>query len=283
MLVAARAEGRRDKAGMKYEDLAFPNLVSTLGGTARSFLQAHFPVKPEPPTIPEEPVPPPNPTQESIELHHILLRARAEAIRIRDLPPDSELVALRDKLASRLSSLALPPNPLDQLVDMFGGPGEVAEMTGRAGRILREEGRSPPSFKYKKRGGAKTSKGLSSAASQEVELDQLNISERKQFQDGKKKVAIISDAASTGISLNANSKCASSGRRRVHYTIELPWAADKAIQQLGRSHRAGQTTAPIYRNCVTNLGGERRFAAAVSKVRKSEADDVYVQSTRFPC
>ena len=49
----ARQEGRQDSKGMKYEDLSFPGLVSTLGGTARNFLQAHFPVKPEPPTIPE--------------------------------------------------------------------------------------------------------------------------------------------------------------------------------------------------------------------------------------
>lgn len=158
---------------------------------------------------------------------------------------------LRDELLEQLISFGerLPPNTLDELIDELGGPENVAEMTGRKGRVVsNEEGQ----VQYEAR------------TENDVSLEMLNLVEKQRFMDDEKRVAIISEAASSGISLHADRRVKNRWRR-VHLTVELPWSADRAIQQFGRTHRSNQVSAPEYVFLISNLAGEKRFASIVAK------------------
>jgi len=167
-----------------------------------------------------------------------------------DVVEDQWSIQAKNLLLGFVKKVNLPISPLDDLINQLGGPGKVAEMTGRRGRVVKTEKQPQPHYEARE--------------SDSSNVDSLNIQERNSFMNGTKHVAIISDAASTGISLHADLRAANQCRR-VHVTIELPWSADKAVQQLGRSHRSNQTSGPIYKLVTTNLGGERRFAAAVAR------------------
>ncbi|XP_067271979.1 si:ch73-63e15.2 [Pseudorasbora parva] len=163
----------------------------------------------------------------------------------------ARLEEMKQGLLNKIAELGkeLPLNTLDELIDKFGGPEKVSEMTGRKGRVVR---RPDGTVQYESR------------AEQGHTIDQINIKEKDRFMNGEKLVAIISEAASSGISLQADRRVKNQCRR-VHMTLELPWSADRAIQQFGRTHRSNQVNAPEYIFLISELAGERRFASIVAK------------------
>ena len=237
-----------------------PAFVSTTRAMLRAFVETHFPTHIVDVAARNDTFPEANGSEATngaltgtgrvSDASHETLSSRGAPLR-----PHPECVEAKGILLDLIDGLDLPPNALDELIDELGGPTQVAEMTGRRWRVVRRGGRLRRELRVK------TDSSFSSSADS---ADGVNIAEKRLFQSGEKLVAVISDAASTGISLHARAG-EGNRRRRVHVTIELPWSADKAIQQLGRTHRSNQTSGPSYVMVSTNLGGERRFAAAVAR------------------
>ena len=159
-----------------------------------------------------------------------------------------ELVAERDALIERLSSIKVPTGPLDLLLDHFGID-VVAEVTGRTRRFVRK-------FDQKK-GEIRRQEDKRSGSA--------NIEETNAFQDGRKKILVFSQAGGTGRSYHADVKSASKDARRVHYLVQAGWRADIAVQGFGRTHRSNQASAPIFRLVTTDLKGQKRFISSIAR------------------
>lgn len=155
---------------------------------------------------------------------------------------------LRAELMDKLSVLEVPEHPLDQLVNYFGVE-NVAEMTGRKKRLIRT---ASGTLEYRPR----QLPGVPSKL--------INLHEKNAFQNGEKRIAIMSEVASTGDSLHAGEQVGNK-QRRLHIAAELKWSADKQIQDFGRTNRTAQVAPPIYMLVFTELGGEKRFSATIAR------------------
>jgi predicted RNA methylase len=148
---------------------------------------------------------------------------------------------LREETVAHLACLPAVPGVLDAVLEALG-PDMVAEITGRARRVV-------------SRGGRKVVERRSASAAS-VETDA--------FMGGKKRVLVFSDAGGTGRSYHAD-LAAANQQRRAHYLVEPGWRADAAIQGLGRSHRTNQASAPMFRPVTTDIHGEKRFLSTIAR------------------
>ena len=161
---------------------------------------------------------------------------------------DPVAVAMRDKMLDMVGTLKVPESPLDMIINHFGHE-VVAECTGRTQRVIYKE---QPDGTRKK------------------ELDRRNIvnanaAEAHDFQDGKKRILVFSDAGGTGRSYHADNN-AENRDQRVHYMLQPGWRADNAVQGLGRTHRTNQAEAPTYRLVeIKDLKAQKRFISTIAR------------------
>ncbi len=121
----------------------------------------------------------------------------------------------QQELLDKAADLDFPEHPLDLILTTFG-TGMVAEISGRTHRF--EHG----SYVRRKLSG--------------VPHRELNDHETRLFQAGQKRIAVLTGAGSTGISVHAE-RSAANQARRVFYALQLSWSADLALVDVASQKR----------------------------------------------
>lgn len=154
---------------------------------------------------------------------------------------NAEAVRMRDKLLAQIGQLSLPDAPIDMI---YRGLGEdvVTENTGRKKRFgLDENGNTVI-----------------------IKLPANKDSFVNDFQDGRKRVMIFSEAGGTGKSYHAD-KNANNQQQRIHYLLQPGWKANAAVQGFGRTLRSNQASAPEYVLMTTNVPAQARFISTIAR------------------
>ncbi len=153
-----------------------------------------------------------------------------------------EAIRQREMLLDKLGSIPMPSSPLNMIIDHFGTD-MVAENTGRSRRVVTKDD------------GKRVVESITQAK-KNADVDD--------FQSGKKRIIVFSEAGGTGKSYHADNS-AKNKQQRIHYVLEAGWKADSAVQGFGRSHRSNQAVTPEFKLVTTDLKGQNRFISTIAK------------------
>jgi hypothetical protein len=156
-----------------------------------------------------------------------------------------EALRQRDELIERLALLPPIPSALDEIVQHFGHE-QVAEVTGRSKRIVREVREGSDRLVLQRRSAT------------------ANLAETDAFQSDRKRILVFSQAGGTGRSYHSDLS-AKNQRLRLHYLLQAGWQADIAVQGLGRTNRSNQKQPPVFCVISTNVKGEKRFTSTIAR------------------
>jgi hypothetical protein len=158
---------------------------------------------------------------------------------------NAEALAMKERLLRDVASVRVPDGPLEMLINHFGYQ-NVAEVTGRKRRVVRTvvDGKEETVIQNRTPRACRA--------------------ETEDFQAGRRRVLVFSDAGGTGASYHADKRAANQ-TRRVHYLIQPGWVADQAIQGFGRTHRTNQSCPPLYKLVSTDLKGQKRFISTIAR------------------